>query len=147
MRTTLKRGVGRGAGANGNGRAVFPPETATSFVRYRQPPPPGLTGFGIIRRVLLGMIVVLSSIAIGIAGGAYLWFHQSVAKVQANQDKRVEKQLKVAAPGQPAIALVLGYDHRAGQGGAPSRSGCRLASRSRKRQAGRMRPWLWNADS
>ena len=25
MRTTLKRGVGRGAGANGNGRAVFPP--------------------------------------------------------------------------------------------------------------------------
>ena len=123
MRTTLKRGVGRGAGANGNGRAVFPPETATSFVRYRQPPPPGLTGFGIIRRVLLGMIVVLSSIAIGIAGGAYLWFHQSVAKVQANQDKRVEKQLKVAAPGQPAIALVLGYDHRAGvEGVGPSRS-------------------------
>jgi len=122
MRTTLKRGVGRGAGANGNGRAVFPPETATSFVRYRQPPPPGLTGFGIIRRVLLGMIVVLSSIAIGIAGGAYLWFHQSVAKVQANQDKRVEKQLKVAAPGQPAIALVLGYDHRAGvEGVGPSR--------------------------
>jgi hypothetical protein len=25
MRTTLKRGVGRGAGLNGNGHAVFPP--------------------------------------------------------------------------------------------------------------------------
>jgi LCP family protein required for cell wall assembly len=123
MRTTLKRGVGRGAGANGNGRAVFPPETAVGVTRYRQPPPPGISGFGIIRRVLLGVLIVVSSLALGAAGGAYLWFHESVAKVQANQDKRVEKQLNVAMPGQPAIALVLGYDHRAGvEGAGPSRS-------------------------
>jgi LCP family protein required for cell wall assembly len=124
MRTTLKRGVGRGAGANGNGRAVFPPEIATSFVRYRQPPPPGVTGFGIIRRILLGVVIVLSSLAIGIAGGAYLWFHQSVARLQAHPDlKRVQKELDVPIANHPAIALVIGYDHRAGiEGVGPSRS-------------------------
>jgi LCP family protein required for cell wall assembly len=37
MRTTLKRGIGRGAGANGNGRAILPPDVAP-FTRYRQPP-------------------------------------------------------------------------------------------------------------
>jgi hypothetical protein len=35
MRTTLKRGVGRGAAANGNGKAVFPPGTVTAVTRYR----------------------------------------------------------------------------------------------------------------
>ena len=32
------------------------------------------------------------------------------------------KNLHPVAPDQPTIALVLGYDHRAGEGGAPSRS-------------------------
>ena len=123
MRTTLKRGVGRGAAANGNGRAVFPPVSAPVVTRYQQPPPPGVSGFAILRRVLLGVLIVLSSLAIGIGGGAYLWFHQSVADIQAHSDKRVQKQLDAALPGHPAIALVLGYDHRAGvEGAGPSRS-------------------------
>ena len=42
MRTTLKRGVGRGA-HNGNGKAVFPPGTLSTVTRYRQPPPPSKT--------------------------------------------------------------------------------------------------------
>jgi hypothetical protein len=29
MRTTLKRGIGRGAGVDGNGRAVLPPAATT----------------------------------------------------------------------------------------------------------------------
>jgi LCP family protein required for cell wall assembly len=124
MRTTLKRGVGRGAGANGNGRAVFPPETAVGVTRYRQPPPPGISGFGIIRRVLLGVLIVISALALGAAGGAYLWFHESVADVQAHPDlKRVSKELDVPVANHPAIALVIGYDHRAGSESAgPSRS-------------------------
>jgi len=40
MRTTLKRGVGRGAEHNGNGKAVFPPGTLSTVTRYRQPPAP-----------------------------------------------------------------------------------------------------------
>jgi LCP family protein required for cell wall assembly len=50
----------------------------------------------------------------GAAGGAYLYFHQSVAAVAADtpQVKRAARQLSVALPGQPAVALVIGYDHR-----------------------------------
>jgi anionic cell wall polymer biosynthesis LytR-Cps2A-Psr (LCP) family protein len=50
----------------------------------------------------------------GAAGGAYLYFHQSVAAVAADtpEVKRAARQLAVALPGQPAVALVIGYDHR-----------------------------------
>src|SRR6478752_7284756 len=37
MRTTLKRGIGRGAGLNGNGHAVLPPGALTPIARYRVP--------------------------------------------------------------------------------------------------------------
>jgi LCP family protein required for cell wall assembly len=124
MRTTLKRGVGRSAGATGNGRAVFPPVAAPVVTQYRQPPPPGVSGFGILRRVLTGVLVALSSIGLGIAGGAYLWQHQLVNALQAHPDlKRVQKELDVVPPGHPAIALLIGYDHRKGiESAGPSRS-------------------------
>jgi len=124
MRTTLKRGVGRGAGAHGNGRAVFPPASAPVITQYRQPPPPGISGFGILRRVLLGVLIVLSSIGIGVGGGAYLWFHQSIADIQAHPDlKQVQKELDIPIANHPAIALVIGYDHRKGiESSGPSRS-------------------------
>jgi len=124
MRTTLKRGVGRGAGANGDGRAVFPPASATGISRYRQPPPPGITGFGLFKRILLGTLIVLSSLGLAVGGGAYLWFHQSVADVQSHPDlARVQKELDIPVANEPAIALVIGYDHRAGiESAGPSRS-------------------------
>ncbi len=66
MRTTLKRGVGRGAGANGNGRAVFPPGTVSAVTRYRQPPPPSTTGLGLLRRILVAtLLAVVSFVARG----------------------------------------------------------------------------------
>jgi len=54
----------------------------------------------------------------GAAGGAYLYFHQSVAAVAADtpEVKRAARQLSVALPGQPAVALVIGYDHRTEDG-------------------------------
>ncbi|MEA2386797.1 MAG: polyisoprenyl-teichoic acid--peptidoglycan teichoic acid transferase, partial [Thermoleophilaceae bacterium] len=58
-------------------------------------------------------------------GGAYLWFHESVAAVVASTPdvKIAAKRLDVALPGQPATALVIGYDRRAGEGaGTRSRS-------------------------
>jgi LCP family protein required for cell wall assembly len=50
----------------------------------------------------------------GALGGAYLYFHQSVAAVAAKtpEVRRAARQLDVALPGQPAVALVIGYDHR-----------------------------------
>ena len=57
-------------------------------------------------------------VATGTAGGAYLYFHESVAAVAAKtpEVRRAARQLDVALPGQPAVALVIGYDHRKGDG-------------------------------
>jgi LCP family protein required for cell wall assembly len=116
MRTTLKRGVGRGAQLNGNGHAVFPPGTISSVSRYEQPPPPGRSGLGLLVRILVGTMLALVALALAIGGGAYLWFHQSVAAVRAHSAdvKRAQKQLDVTLPGEAAIALVVGYDQRLG---------------------------------
>jgi LCP family protein required for cell wall assembly len=125
MRTTLKRGVGRGAAVNGNGKAVFPPGTITAVTRYRQPPPPPRTGLAMFRRILVGTLLVIVSLAAAIAGGSYLYFHQSVAAVRAHTPEvvRAAKTLDIPVANHAAIALVVGYDHRAGvESAGPSRS-------------------------
>ena len=40
MRTTLKKGIGQGAGVNGNGNGAFPAGALSPVTLYRQPPPP-----------------------------------------------------------------------------------------------------------
>jgi LCP family protein required for cell wall assembly len=125
MRTTLKRGVGRGAHVNGNGKAVFPPGTITPVTRYRQPPPPPRSGLALFRRILVGTLLVIVSLAAAIAGGSYLYFHQSVATVRAHTPEvvRAAKTLDIPVANHAAIALVIGYDHRAGvESSGPSRS-------------------------
>ena len=124
MRTTLKRGVGRGAGANGNGRAVFPPGAISTVTRYRQPEVPGRSASGLVVRILVGTFLAVVSIVSAVVAGSYLYFHQSVAAVVAHtpEVKRAAKALDVPVANKAAIALVIGYDHRAGEGNSPSRS-------------------------
>jgi LCP family protein required for cell wall assembly len=125
MRTTLKRGVGRGAGLNGNGRVVLPPSALSTVTHYEQPPPPRRSGIGLIGRILLFTLLALLAIGVGAAGGAYLYFHQSVATVRAHTPDvvRAEKSLDIPVAHHAAIALVIGYDHRAGTSSSdPSRS-------------------------
>ena len=116
MRTTLKRGVGRGAAANGNGRAIFPPGATSTVTRYRQPPPPPPSGIGLVGRILLGTFLAITSLGLAVAAGSYLYFHQSVAAVQASTPDviKAQKALHIPKANEPAIALVIGYDHRAG---------------------------------
>jgi LCP family protein required for cell wall assembly len=123
MRTTLKRGLGRAEAPNGNGHPVLPPGTLSPVSVYRQPAPRH-TGMGKVGRVLLWLGVVVLMLAVGTAGGTYLYFHESVAAVAAKTPavKRAAKQLDVPLPGQPAVALMIGYDHRVSEGKAPSRS-------------------------
>jgi len=71
---------------------------------------------GLFWRIVIGTLVILSSVALAAAGGAYLYFHQSVATVRAHTPSvvRAAKTLDIPLAHQAAIALVIGYDHRAG---------------------------------
>jgi hypothetical protein len=71
MRTTLKRGLGSSAGANGNGRAVLPPGVLTPVTRYRQPER-ARSIWGALVRIFLLTVVICSSLIFGAAGGVYL---------------------------------------------------------------------------
>jgi LCP family protein required for cell wall assembly len=116
MKTTLKRGIGRGAAANGNGRAVLPPQVLPPITRYRQPPPPRRTFLGFLARAFAWLFVATLTTAVGVTGGAYLFLQQTVEEVAAHtpEVRLAAKELDIALPGQPAIALVIGYDRRAG---------------------------------
>ena len=103
---------------NGGGRPVLPPGALSPITVYRQPEPPPRSRWAAVRTVFAWALVALL-VAIGsAAGGAYLWFHESVAEVVASTPdvKIAAERLDVALPGQPATALVVGYDQRAGDG-------------------------------
>jgi len=123
MRTTLKRGIGRGA--NGNGRAVLPPGSLSPVTLYRQAPPqkPGFAK--VVGRFFLYLALVLVVLVSGLVGGFYLWAQEKASAFgcQSTRCERAAQRLdEIKDPSQPAIALVIGYDHRAGDGGDPSRS-------------------------
>jgi LCP family protein required for cell wall assembly len=117
MKTTLKRGFGRGAAFDGNGRAVFPPGVPTPMSRYRQPDRQPRGAWEVIRIVALWTVLAALVVAGGAAGAAYLRAHRFVAAVapKTKQDKATAKRLDVAVPGQPTTALVIGTDKRKGK--------------------------------
>jgi LCP family protein required for cell wall assembly len=117
MRTTLKRGVGRGHTQNGrNGHAIYPPSAVSSVVRYKQPPPPGRRGLGVFGKIVLVVLLLIIGVGAAAAGGALLWLHESISAVRAHSIdvKQAQKQLNVSRPGHAAVALVIGYDARLG---------------------------------
>ena len=114
MRTTLKRGLGRGAAPNGNGTPVLPPGALSPVSVYRQPARSPRSRAALVGAIAMWLGVASLVLVSGAAGGAYLYFHQSVAAVAADTPavRRAARQLAVALPGQPAVSLVIGYDHR-----------------------------------
>jgi LCP family protein required for cell wall assembly len=117
MRTTLKRGIGRVNGLNGNGHSALPPAFGP-IVRYRQPDPPRRSVVGTILRGFGWLVLAIVVIASGAAGGLYLYGHESLAAVAPHDTatKNAQKSLAVPEASKPAIALIAGYDHRAGTG-------------------------------
>jgi LCP family protein required for cell wall assembly len=115
MRTTLKRGIGRGASVNGNGRAILPPGALSPMIRYRQPPRRN-RGWLLVGRVFLWSAALVVLLVGAFGGGWYLFLHQSIGKTKATKAlasvAKLPNELQLAKPGQPAIALVLGYDTR-----------------------------------
>jgi len=125
MRTTLKSRLGRAAAENGNGYGVLPPAPLSPVTIYRQPDQPRRKPVSLALKIVGWAVVVVLMFAVGIGGGYYLWAHESVAAVGAKSIgvKKAARQLKTPLPGQPATALVIGYDHRANEAkGTPARS-------------------------
>ena len=114
--------MGRGAAANGNGRAVLSQGALSSMTRYEQPRP-RRQGLRLVGRILLWVVGVLTMVAASLGGGVYLFFHESVKAVVARSPEAqiAARQLNIALPNQPAVALVIGHDKRFGERG-PSRS-------------------------
>jgi LCP family protein required for cell wall assembly len=116
MRTTLKRGIGQAAGLNGNGHSAVPPLFGP-IARYRQPEPPHRSVLGLILRGFGWLVLAVAVVASGAGGGLYLYAHESLGAVAATGAvKTAEPKLKTPVASEPAIALVAGYDHRAGTG-------------------------------
>ena len=123
MRTTLKRGIGRGA--NGNGRAVLPPGSLSPVTLYRTPLPPKPGFARLVGRFFLWLALTIVVLVSGLVGGFYLWAHEKAFALgcqSASCERAAQRLDTIKDPHQPAIALVIGYDHRAGDGNSPSRS-------------------------
>jgi LCP family protein required for cell wall assembly len=124
MRTTLKRGIGRGAELNGNGKAVLSPDVVAQMTRYRQPKRSALRFVG---KILFSFFALALMVALALAGGYYLYLDDRVENLSRYSPavKRAQQKLdKVPPIDQPAIALVVGYDRRLEdiKTGYPSRS-------------------------
>jgi LCP family protein required for cell wall assembly len=122
MRTTLKkgtRGASNGFGALPSAPSHMPAPSARRL--YRQPRRNPLT---VVGRVLLWLVLAALVAAASLAGGAWLFFNYSVAAVRPHSKEVREAQLVLdaPAPGQPTVALVIGYDERPGDGRVGSRS-------------------------
>jgi LCP family protein required for cell wall assembly len=117
MKTTLKRGIGRSADVNGNGRAVFPPAIEPVMRRYRQPEPEARRGVALFGKILLWVSLVAVMLAGGVVGGTYLYVERDIAQALGPNSLDVEvaeEKLDAVIPGEPTTALVVGYDRRAG---------------------------------
>ncbi|HET7567109.1 MAG TPA: LCP family protein [Gaiellaceae bacterium] len=110
--------MGRGAGLNGNGRAVLPPDAVAPMRRYRQPAPAQHSTARLFVRVLGWLVLAIAVVVAGLAGGLYLYGHETLNAISAHSKpvRDAQKDLTPVGPSQPAIALVAGYDRRAGDG-------------------------------
>lgn len=149
MRTTLKKGTSESA--NGNGafppEAPFAPDpqlVAEPPLRVAAAPPPprmpaSLDGprsprsyyrsrrhpLRLLGKIVMWLVVAVLVAAGALAGGVKLYFDYSVAAIRATSPETVaaQKELDAApAAGEPATAIVIGYDMRAGETAAGSRS-------------------------
>jgi LCP family protein required for cell wall assembly len=125
MRTTLKRGIGRGHSGNGYGKIQLPPSPTGPVTIYRQPEPPKRSRRSVVLSVAGWAAIVLGVCVTGVIGGAYLYLHETVAAIAPHSldVKATARKLDLPVAGEPATALVIGYDRRSTDPkGMPSRS-------------------------
>jgi LCP family protein required for cell wall assembly len=116
VRTTLKRGIGRGAAVNGNGHGVLPPSSIEPMRRYRQPDPPRRSTKRVLAQVFGWILLAVLVVAAGLGGGLYLYAHQTLNALAPHSSavKKATQYLQTVPPSQAATGLLIGYDARAG---------------------------------
>jgi LCP family protein required for cell wall assembly len=121
VRTTLKRGFGRSADLNGNGHAAYAP-LLTPVARYRQPPPPPRSAWRLVAKAFLWLVIVVVMLAGGMLGGLYLREQRFTLRTQPKGANKAAAQRldTLSSPRKPAIALLIGSDHRYRIAGARS---------------------------
>jgi LCP family protein required for cell wall assembly len=101
---------------DGNGRAIVPPAAVAPVTRYQQPVPTR-SGWVRVGRVFLWLFALIVMAVAATAGGAYLYYHETVVgglTAHSKDVKLASKKLDIPLPNQAAIALVVGYDKRMG---------------------------------
>jgi LCP family protein required for cell wall assembly len=104
---------------------VLPPGSLTPVVRYTQPPPPRRSRWRLLGKGFFWLGAIAIMVATATAAGTWLYGEDTVSLIQARhiEVKKAAEHLNTPLPGKPAIALLLGYDHRKSDGAkAPSRS-------------------------
>src|SRR5258707_14202346 len=107
MRTTLKRGIGRGAAFNGNGHAVLPPAPVTAapqvqqFRRYVQPPPPVRTAGRLIGAIVGYVVLGLVTVGGGVLAGVYLSTQETLKDLRPPHARLIAATPPLKALSQP----------------------------------------------
>ncbi|MGZ8717427.1 MAG: LCP family protein [Gaiellaceae bacterium] len=120
--------MGRAATVNGNGRAVLPPPVVEPIRRYKAPAPPPRSTRSTAAKVFGWILLALVVVVTGLAGGLYLYGHETLSAISPHSAAVKASQADLAqlpTASEPATALIVGYDARAGSEGfglADSRS-------------------------
>ncbi len=104
---------------------MLPSGSLSAMVRYRQPPPPKRSVAGVLARGFFTLLALLVMSVTALAAGTWLYGEDTVSQIQARriEVRKAADRLNTPLPGKPAIALVIGYDRRAGEGAdVPARS-------------------------
>jgi LCP family protein required for cell wall assembly len=136
MRTTLKKGTRRSA--NGNG--AFPPGPLPPLEptpAAAPPPPPPTTESArssyrvrrnplkLLAKGVMWLVVMVLVAAGALAGGIKLYFDHSVSAIRADDPRVIdaaEELAEISGADEPAVAMIIGYDARAGDSSTGSRS-------------------------
>ena len=116
MRTTLKKGTRAGSNGNGSrprdfGAFTSPLGPVSRYAVWHRSP------LRIAGKILGWLAIVLVIAAGALGGGVWLYLNESVNAVQAKSEavKQTEAFLDAPEPGQPTVAIVIGYDTRKGE--------------------------------
>ena len=116
MKTTLKRGTGRGSSNGSNGHATVPPRSPlTPIARYGGPPRRSWPRR--IGKTLLWIVVVVLMAAGALAGGAWIYINESVSGGSASHaggegGARSSSTFRLRESRRRPLSI--GYDQRCG---------------------------------